>query len=45
MEAHVFAAHEEVADFLNNSAGPDDLILLKGSRAARMENVLACLEG
>lgn len=32
--------HEAAADFLRRRARPDDLVLLKGSRAARMEAVL-----
>ena len=35
--------HPAAAAFVQRHAGPDDLVLLKGSRTARMEAVLECL--
>lgn len=43
VEAHVFADHAEVAAFLRERATAEDLVLLKGSRSARMETVLTYL--
>ena len=40
VETHVFADHAGVAAFLRKIATGDDLVLLKGSRSARMETVL-----
>jgi len=39
---HCAKNHEDAASIIKNIAGPDPLILLKGSRAARMEEVLRC---
>ncbi len=38
--AHHFATHREAAQFLKTIATPADLILVKGSRSAAMENVI-----
>jgi len=43
VEAHVFEDHAGIADYLRAQAGPDDLVLLKGSRSAKMELVLTQL--
>jgi UDP-N-acetylmuramoyl-tripeptide--D-alanyl-D-alanine ligase len=40
VETHVFSDHAGVAAFLRKNATGDDLVLLKGSRSARMETVL-----
>lgn len=34
--------HEEVAKILKNLAGADDVVLVKGSRASKMEEILKC---
>lgn len=39
----VFDDHADLAEFLRSESRPDDLILLKGSRSAAMETVLAHL--
>ncbi|MEO0444909.1 MAG: UDP-N-acetylmuramoyl-tripeptide--D-alanyl-D-alanine ligase, partial [Verrucomicrobiota bacterium] len=41
--AHLFEDHREVATFLRSEVNEDDVVLLKGSRSARMETVLTCL--
>ena len=43
VETHVFSDHAGVAAFLQKNATGDDLVLLKGSRSARMETVLTYL--
>jgi UDP-N-acetylmuramoyl-tripeptide--D-alanyl-D-alanine ligase len=43
VETHVFEDHAGVAGFLRKNATGDDLVLLKGSRSARMETVLTYL--
>ncbi len=40
VETHVFADYATLAQFLKTHVGPEDLILLKGSRAAQMETVI-----
>lgn len=41
IETHVFADQEAAAAFLRTRIEPEDLVLVKGSRSARMELVLA----
>jgi UDP-N-acetylmuramoyl-tripeptide--D-alanyl-D-alanine ligase len=41
IETHVFADQEAAAAFLRSEINPEDLVLVKGSRSARMELVLA----
>jgi UDP-N-acetylmuramoyl-tripeptide--D-alanyl-D-alanine ligase len=43
VETHVFADQAQVAAFLREHAAGEDLVLLKGSRSARMETVLSYL--
>lgn len=43
VESHVCADHKQAADLLRERAGAEDLVLLKGSRSARMETVLTHL--
>jgi len=43
VEAFLFADHAQVAKFLRENATGEDLVLLKGSRSARMETVLTHL--
>lgn len=43
VETHVFEDHAGIADYLRANAGPEDLVLLKGSRSAKMETVLTHL--
>jgi len=38
-----FSSHEEAGHFLRENSAKDDLILLKGSRSARMETILLSL--
>ena len=38
-----FAAHDEAAAFLSDVLAPDDMVLVKGSRAAAMEKVIDLL--
>ena len=41
IETHVFADQEAAAAYLRSETKPEDLVLVKGSRSARMELVLA----
>lgn len=41
IETHVFADQEAAAAYLRSEIEPEDLVLVKGSRSARMELVLA----
>jgi len=43
-ECYFFAETEQVADILNQFVKGDDIILVKGSRAARLEKAVALLE-
>jgi UDP-N-acetylmuramoyl-tripeptide--D-alanyl-D-alanine ligase len=43
VESRVFENHAQVAAFLRERSGAGDLVLLKGSRSARMETVLTHL--
>lgn len=43
--ARHFATHEALLDHLQGSLGPDALVLVKGSRAARMETIVRGLCG
>jgi UDP-N-acetylmuramyl pentapeptide synthase len=38
-----FSTHAEAAEFLRDFLTPDDLVLVKGSRAAAMEKVIEAL--
>lgn len=42
---HNFATHDEAAEFLRPIVGEGDLVLVKGSRSARMERVIEALNG
>tara|TARA_R110002096_G_scaffold179153_2_gene356122 strand:+ start:2162 stop:3535 length:1374 start_codon:yes stop_codon:yes gene_type:complete len=42
-ECHVFDDHPSIAEYLRTNLGSTDLVLLKGSRSAQMERVLAHL--
>lgn len=42
-ECHVFDDHPSIAEYLRTNIGSTDLVLLKGSRSAQMERVLAHL--
>ena len=35
-------SHEEAAEIIHRIAGPGDIVLIKGSRAGKMEGVLKC---
>tara|TARA_R110002096_G_scaffold346131_4_gene539571 strand:- start:1456 stop:2823 length:1368 start_codon:yes stop_codon:yes gene_type:complete len=43
-QSHQFDSHEEAADFLKGFLNGDDLVLVKGSRAAGMEKVIENLK-
>jgi len=44
VETVAVESHEEAAEILQKTADDSDLILVKGSRAAQMENVIAALQ-
>ncbi len=43
LECHIFNDHASIGEYLRTNASPDDLVLLKGSRSAKMETVLTHL--
>ncbi len=42
-QVHFVASHKEAIDLLHDRLGPDDLVLIKGSRAMEMERIVAGL--